>query len=117
MRRAEWLLANHPSGWYNLIGWNCEHAANWCVNEFTESLQVRKAFGVNAIVSCLVLLYLSWLYRTKQELGWQLVVALLLSVLGLGATVLYNLHIRRFWKDLGARWRSFDRATTGPVKG
>ncbi len=43
VERAEWLLANHPPRWrYNLIGNNREHAANFCVAEYTESLQVRR---------------------------------------------------------------------------
>jgi hypothetical protein len=28
VRRAEWLRENHPPGRYNIVGWNCEHAAN-----------------------------------------------------------------------------------------
>ena len=48
VRRTEWLREHHPVGRYHLIGWNCEHAANFCINEYTESLQIRRLFFVHA---------------------------------------------------------------------
>ncbi len=33
VERAEWLHEHHPAGRYDPMGWNWEHAANFCVNE------------------------------------------------------------------------------------
>ena len=45
VRRAEWLLQDHPPKRYNLVGDNCEHAANWCATlGYFESHQSRAAF-------------------------------------------------------------------------
>ena len=41
IRRARWLVANHPPRRYHLVGYNCEHAANFCATGwYTESHQV-----------------------------------------------------------------------------
>jgi hypothetical protein len=107
VRRAEWLLKHHPSGRYNLIGWNCEHAANFCVNEFTESLQVRRIFLLRVAIGAAFALYVSLRVRQGRSVAWRLVVFRLL--MSLIPTSLYNYNIRRFWRDLGHQWRAYDR--------
>jgi len=107
--RAEWLLANHPpQGRYNLIGNNCEHAANFCVAEFTESLQVRRFFLLRAAIGSVGLLYVAWRVRTSQPIPWRPVIAIeATSLLTVG---LYHYHIRRFWRDIGQRWQEQKQA-------
>ncbi len=107
VQRAEWLLVYHPAGWYNLVGWNCEHAANWCVNEFTESFQIRGIFGVRAVVGMLLLFGVAVAVREGKRLpSWALHSIEVYELAGAVAIVAYNLSIRRFWKDLGHRWRA-----------
>lgn len=112
VRRAEWLLEHHPAGRYNVIGWNCEHAANFCVNEFTESLQVRRAFVLRAAIGAIFALYVSLWLRRGRSVSWRLVVFRLL--MSLIPTTLYNWNIRRFWRDVGQDWRAFDLTASPP---
>jgi Lecithin retinol acyltransferase len=110
VRRAEWLLEHHPAGRYNVIGWNCEHAANFCVNEFTESLQARRFFLLNAAVGAAVAVYVSLRSRQGRPVSWRLVGGRLLMTLA--TTPLYNYNIRRFWRDVGEHWRAYDRTVS-----
>lgn len=98
-------MANHPPRRrYNLIGNNCEHAANFCVAEFTESLQVRRFFLLRAAIGGAGTVYIAWRVRTLRPVPW-LPVAVIeaISLLTVG---LYHFHIRRFWKDVGQQWRA-----------
>jgi hypothetical protein len=108
VERAEWLLANHPAGRYDLIGNNCEHMANFCVNEYTESPQVRRFFLTKAGVGALFLWWYSAAARSRRLPTAPIVVA---NLVGLLVTVSYNVHIARFWKDVGSKWRVHDRAS------
>jgi Lecithin retinol acyltransferase len=110
IQRAEWLLEHHPSGRYNAIGWNCEHAANFCVNEFTESLQVRRVFLLRAAIGAAFALYVPLRQRQDRPVSWQLVLGRLL--ISLIPTTVYNYNIRRFWRDVGTQWREHDRTQT-----
>jgi hypothetical protein len=58
-QRALWLLHNHPSGNYHLIGWNCEMVANWCVQGSPESIQSRKFYFFSGIALAFALLWAS----------------------------------------------------------
>jgi Lecithin retinol acyltransferase len=107
IRRAEWLCEHHPAGRYHLIGWNCEHAANFCVNEYTESLQVRRLFFVNAWTGAPFAWYVSCRAGQGRPMSPRVVLArVAYSVLVIG---LYNAGIRRFWQDIGREWQAYDR--------
>ena len=108
VRRAEWLLEHHPTGRYQLMGWNCEHAANFCVNEYTESLQARRFFFVNAWIGLIMACYISLQSRRGRSVRRGLVLTRIATTV---VTVwLYNVGIRRFWKDVGQEWRTYERA-------
>jgi hypothetical protein len=104
IQRAEWLREHHPEGRYHLMGWNCEHAANFCVNEYTESLQVRRLFFVNAIVGTLVTYHVAFQSRRGRSMRTRLVLAR--TAFSLVSVGLYNAGIRRFWRDVGREWRA-----------
>jgi hypothetical protein len=110
LQRSAWLLANHPPGRYNLIGYNCEHAANWCsTGWYSESHQVRGLFLARAGCGSLALLYVA--YRSRRDsLSARLFIAIgILQLIGLLGVSMYNFHIWRFWKDIGDRWRTHER--------
>jgi hypothetical protein len=108
VERAEWLLANHPPrGRYHLIGNNCEHMANFCVSEFTESPQVRHFFMAKACATALLGWWIAWARRNGKRLP---TAPILIATLGsVAITATYDLGIRRFWRDVGKRWRADDR--------
>jgi hypothetical protein len=103
--RARWLLEHQPARWYHVVGWNCEHAANFCVNEFTESLQVRTGFGVHGLIGGALLLWVAWRSRTSPIRRSARSLIFLFDAFGIVAIVTYNLRIRRFWREVGRRWR------------
>jgi hypothetical protein len=109
--RAEWLLDRHPPGRYSLVGWNCEHAANWCVNRFTESLQVRKVFLIAGVISPVIALNVAPPIRNGQSTErWLIIAALAAS--GFIGPILYNVGIGRFWRDLGNEWDASQKSQT-----
>ena len=109
VERAEWLLENHPPrGRYNLIGNNCEHAANFCVAEYTESLQVRRFLLGKACAETLVMMCTASVAGTSRSLPRRWILTATLA--GALLTISYHLHIRQFWREVGARWRAHDRA-------
>ncbi len=89
-----------------MVGWNCGHAANFCVNEYTESLPVRRLFLVNGLVGTLVTYYLAFSSRRGRSIRTRLVLAR--TVLSLVTIGLYNAGIRRFWRDVGREWRTYE---------
>lgn len=106
VRRAEWLLANYSPGRYNVVGNNCEHMANWCVTGwYAESHQVRVGFGVVALIGAAGLLYIAYRSRTSSVGKWLAAVGAV-QVVGLAGGVVYNIHSRRFWRDIGNRWKA-----------
>jgi HRAS-like suppressor 3 len=107
VERAEWLLANHPPGRYDLIGNNCEHMANFCVNEYTESPQVRRFFLLKAGVGAL---FLWWYGAARGSRRLPTVPILVANFASFLITASYNFHIARFWNDVGRKWRANDRA-------
>lgn len=108
VQRAEWLCEHHPQGRYHLIGWNCEHAANFCVNEFTESLQVRRVFFINGWLGTFFMYYLAFRRRRGHPVRLRGGV-LARSASSLILVGLYNQGIRRFWEDIGQQWRAYER--------
>lgn len=106
VRRAEWLLANYSPGRYNLVGNNCEHMANWCVTGwYAESHQVRAGFGVVALIGAAGLLYIAYRSRTSSVGKWLTAVGVV-QMVGLAGGAAYNIHSRRFWRDIGSRWKA-----------
>jgi len=101
IRRAEWLLLNHPPGRYNLIGWNCESAATFCVNGLRESSQVRRVMAVMGVS-----MFPLWTFVNKGDRpSWKRHVWLwVLYAVILVLVWAYNHYSRRIWLDLEAQW-------------
>ncbi|HLX32975.1 MAG TPA: lecithin retinol acyltransferase family protein [Gaiellaceae bacterium] len=59
VRRAERLVEMQPEGLYDLLGYNCEHAANFCSTNSYESYQVRGFDAVRLLISYPVAFLLS----------------------------------------------------------
>jgi Lecithin retinol acyltransferase len=101
VHRANWLAANHPQGRYNLIGWNCEHAATFCVNGFRESTQVRAILFVLALaVLPLIGIVLSTPRHStrhrKYVWSWGVVATVLFHT--------YRTYSAKVWADLEDKW-------------
>jgi len=82
--------------------------ANFCVNEYTESPQVRRFFLFKAVVGGVFLWWYSAATRSRRLPTVPILVA---NIAGLLVTASYNVHIARFWKDVGSKWRAYDRAS------
>ena len=72
-------------------------------NEYTESLQVRRLFFVNAWIG---MAYYTFQSRRGRPVRTRLVLAR--SVFSLITIGLYNAGIRRFWRDVGREWRVYE---------
>ena len=59
VRRAERLAEAHPEGLYDLFGYNCEQAANFCSTNSYESYQVRGYFAGRSFIGIPVTLYVA----------------------------------------------------------
>ncbi|MBS1886121.1 MAG: hypothetical protein JSU06_02945 [Actinobacteria bacterium] len=81
--------------------------ANFCVNEYTESPQVRRFFLLKAAAGALFLWWYSVATRSRRLPTVPILAANVASLL---VTASYNVHIARFWNDVGRRWRAHDRA-------
>lgn len=84
VRRAKRLAEIHPDGLYDLFGYNCEQAANFCSTNSYESYQVRGYFAVRALVGVPVarwLMYLSTQPRWSRFGRWALAIWLLTGLL------------------------------------
>jgi hypothetical protein len=101
VHRAEWLLNNHPTGRYNLIGWNCETAATFCVNGFRESSQVRRTF---AALWLLALPFQVAIMTKKNPSKWLLVPIWSIFALLLPSLWAYKYFGNRIWLDLEDQW-------------
>lgn len=102
MQRAEWLLLNHPTGRYHLVGWNCEHVATFCVNGWMESSQVRRisgSIGVSLSAFLIVLLPIKRPSKWLRFVGWPLAAA------GLYLVFIYNHVTPRVWRELEEKWK------------
>jgi hypothetical protein len=84
VRRAKRLAEIHPDGLYDVFGYNCEQAANFCSTNSYESYQVRGYFAVRALVGVPVALWLmnpSTHPRWSRFRPWALVLWLLTGLL------------------------------------
>jgi hypothetical protein len=67
VRRAKHFAEIHPEGLYDLLGYNCEQAANFCSTNSYESYQVRGYFAVRALVGVPIAL---WLMHWSTHPRW-----------------------------------------------
>lgn len=110
VERAEWLLANHPKGLYNLFGYNCEQAATFCATNSYESYQVRGFFAVRLLFGWPIQLFVALRYREKRPLSRVATAALYAWFLsGLVAHFLYYARGERFMREVGRKWSAHER--------
>ncbi len=110
IQRARWLVTNHPPRRYNLIGYNCESAANFCATGwYTESHQTRRLFGMNALLAFPFAYKFGKRAKTPPSKRWY-VFAVAKMLVTLTTVPLYNRSSRRFWRGLGFRWRDYERS-------
>ena len=110
VRRAERLVEAHPEGLYNLFGYNCEQAANFCSTNSYESYQVRGYFAVRFRVGVPVALCVAACNRRRRSsrLGTVALAVWLLS--GLIPHVLFQLEGERFMKKVGRPLLEWERS-------
>lgn len=110
VRRAERLLATHPEGLYNLLGYNCEQAANFCSTNSYESYQVRGYFAVRALIGIPITLYLMVAARSSR-LAARTLWLWILS--GLTSQALYQLRGAQFMRAVGRPLLTWEREVDG----
>ena len=106
IRRAERLLANHPEGLYNLLGYNCEQAANFCSTNSYESYQVRGYFALRVLIGIPITVGLMAAARSSRlaaRILWLWVISGLLS------QALYQLRGAQFMKEVGRPLLAWER--------
>jgi hypothetical protein len=110
IERAEFLLKLQPRLPYHLIGHNCEHIANMCVaGGWTESYQVRRIFGIRAL---LAFGFLIWLGQRRASLpvprwvSWAAGTWVISGVVAIGS---YNRQIKKFWHEIRDDWFANER--------
>jgi hypothetical protein len=106
IRRAERLLANHPEGLYNLLGYNCEQAANFCSTNSYESYQVRGYFALRVLIGTPITFRLMAAARSSRlaaRILWLWVMSGLLS------QALYQLRGAQFMEKVGRPLLAWER--------
>jgi hypothetical protein len=110
VRRAERLADVHPHGLYDLFGYNCEQAANFCSTNSYESYQVRGYFAVRSMIGGALLLYVAARQRDGRRLSplatWGLA---LWFLLGLVPNALYYVRGARFMAKVGRPLLAWER--------
>jgi HRAS-like suppressor 3 len=98
VNRAYFLEKEVPEHRYNFLGFNCEHAANWCKTGLPESYQVKAGmiFGIAAQIVTFALAPEDRRATTTLKVGAPVFLT----------TVLYQTHSYFFWRDIGKKWRS-----------
>jgi hypothetical protein len=109
VRRAERLVAAHPEGLYDLFGYNCEQAANFCSTNSYESYQVRGYFAVRSLVGIPVARYIG-AGRDRGKSSRVATVALAVWILsGVIPQALFQLQGKRFMKEVGRPLLAWER--------
>ena len=111
VRRAERLVQAHPNGLYDLFGYNCEQAANFCSTNSYESYQVRGYFAVRSLIGMPLGLYV--VERTRDGRPFSRLAKLALAVwftLGLIPNALYYLRGERFMRKVGRPLMEWERS-------
>jgi hypothetical protein len=110
--RAEFLIENTPANRYNLAGFNCETAANWCAcGGYSESHQTRTFFGIGTIAGGACMLWTAKRARDQQPIHWWVLAP---GTVTTALVVAYNMAIRSFWRDIGHSWAEYDRRAREP---
>jgi hypothetical protein len=109
--RALWLARNPPPRRYNLIGYNCEHIARWCVTGWeSESLQTRAVFATKAVLGGPLLLWIAMHARYGQVPGARLIFAY--QLFSLWFVWQYHNEIRVFQAYITANWHGASSTST-----
>ncbi len=102
IRRAERLMEAHPNGLYDLFGYNCEQAANFCSTNSYESYQVRGYFAARSLFGIPLLLYVAARVRDERPFSPLATASLAVWLLfGLVPNLLYYLRGARFMRKVG----------------
>jgi hypothetical protein len=108
VRRAEFLEIEYTPERYNLVGNNCEHAANWCVTGwYSESHQVRSVWAAKAFVGGPIMFAELRRNDRSKALPWVVAASTAFTFVTIP---MYNRHIRRFWQDIVLKWDAYDAA-------
>jgi len=115
VRRAERLVQAHPKGLYDLFGYNCEQAANFCSTNSYESYQVRGYFAARSLFGIPLLLYVAVRSREGRSLPLLATAGLSIWLLfGLVPSALYYLRGARFMKGVGRPLLEWERSQRTP---
>jgi HRAS-like suppressor 3 len=95
--RAQFLVKEVPPHRYSFVGFNCEHAVQWCKTGLPESYQIKAAIGVGAVSQVAVLALLR-----RQENRYRVVLCIGIPTFLVSA--LYMYESKRFWDDIGRKW-------------
>ncbi len=111
VRRAERLVQAHPKGLYDLFGYNCEQAANFCSTNSYESYQVRGYFAARSLIGIPLLLYVAARSRDGRPFSRLATVGLAAWFLfGLVPNALYYLRGARFMRKVGRPLLEWERS-------
>jgi hypothetical protein len=97
VRRAERLVEAHPEGLYDLFGYNCEQAANFCSTNSYESYQVRGYFAARSLVGIPVALWVTARSRNGRPFSR-------VSIIGLAAWLMSGLVSHAHYDRQGGRF-------------
>lgn len=111
VRRAQRLVHTHPDGLYDLFGYNCEHAANFCSTNSYESYQVRGYFAIRSLVGVPATLWFT-AHRHEHWPRSRLSKAALAAWLTSGSvgTALYYVSGERFMRRVGRPLLEWERS-------
>lgn len=111
VRRVERLVDAHPEGLYDLFGYNCEQAANFCSTNSYESYQVRGYFAARSLVGVPVALCVAARNRDGRAFSRVSTVGLAVWLMsGLVSTALYHLQGGRFMRKVGRPLLQWERS-------
>ena len=110
IRRAERLVEMRPRALYNLFGFNCEQAANFCCTNSYESYQVRGYFAVRMLFGNPLNLWIAHRMGSDRRLSTRASVALVIWLLtGILPNLLYYRTGERFMREVGRPLLDWER--------